>query len=386
MTRLGAEAREWALGQVKQRTSPYGTWYRYCLAFVRIAFGRPGGTPDAGQAWDVAKHKHRTSDPQDIPADAPVFWELPSVADHVAYSLGDGWCLSNDILRSGEIDRVRIQTITSRWGAQLLGWTEDLNGDIVWTLPAPPESPFLTRTVFHYSGEFSDKPRQQQLDIEKVFRRGLDHLTGTEAGEKVTQSLLRAAAKKYGYRIHISRTCWVAVRKELIHGGWKTGFVSVLKPNEGKTPHRERGIAWASYDNRDVGRTTQGVGHLLIKGRKPGDPNFECNQRFTRAIAKFGREFGKGAALCFYNGDQNDDDEKNDTFRGGPFTSLQDELDQHERTGRSAQIDVAASYNGDGRVEAQAVRALDDSELFLHTNHNPVEGEYRIRKLKKEPR
>lgn len=137
--RTGNAACRWAREQVDH---PLKDWTRLCLQFVRMAFDLPAVYPDAGTAWDRARYKHRTTDANTIPRGVPVFWETPGVADHVALSLGGGLCLSNDVRRPGRIDVVRIDAIREAWGAQLLGWTEDLNGQRVWqNKPAPPPAP-----------------------------------------------------------------------------------------------------------------------------------------------------------------------------------------------------------------------------------------------------
>lgn len=136
--RAGAQAGAWARRQI---TDPSRDWYRYCLMFVRMCFGVAMREPDAGKAWDAAEHKHVTSDAGSIPAWVPVFWELPGVADHVALSIGAGKCISTDVRRRGRVDVVTIDSITTNWGAQLLGWTEDLNGVRVWTPQAADVSP-----------------------------------------------------------------------------------------------------------------------------------------------------------------------------------------------------------------------------------------------------
>lgn len=132
MARTPAQAIDWAQGHVGK----FG-WDNLCLSFVRQSFGVdyvgdwPTSERQAGRAWDRAKHKHPETDPLKIPRGAPVFWELATEADHVALSLGDGWCLSNDFVVDGRIDRVRIGDIGPRWGGRLLGWTEDLVGNRV---------------------------------------------------------------------------------------------------------------------------------------------------------------------------------------------------------------------------------------------------------------
>lgn len=122
-------AQSWARDQIAR---PSQDWTRLCLRFVREAFGLPAVFPDAGQAWDNAKVKHPTTDADSIPAGVPVFWELPSVADHVAFAIGGGLCISTDAKRRGKPDVVTIDSITTSWGATLLGWTEDLNGFTVY--------------------------------------------------------------------------------------------------------------------------------------------------------------------------------------------------------------------------------------------------------------
>lgn len=123
------------------------TWYRMCLQYVRLSYGIPGGTANAGLAWDRAQHKHRTDNSSSIPRGVPVFWELPSVADHVALSAGDGWCWSNDVQTPGKCNKVRIDDITRAWNGTLLGWTEDLNGVRVWTPPRRRKTKNITAAL-----------------------------------------------------------------------------------------------------------------------------------------------------------------------------------------------------------------------------------------------
>lgn len=137
--RRGDAACRWGRRQV---TQPLKDWHGMCLQFVRMCFDLPAVHPSAGAAWRAAKRKHPTTDARTIPRGVPVFWETPSVFEHVALSLGGGLCLSTDAKRRGKVDVVRIDAIGPAWGAQLLGWTEDLNGQTVWTnKPKPPPPP-----------------------------------------------------------------------------------------------------------------------------------------------------------------------------------------------------------------------------------------------------
>lgn len=111
-------------------------WTGWCLKFVRIMLGVASSYPSAIAAWNGAKFKHTTGTP---PKGVPVFWRIGEFG-HIALSDGGGYCYSTDILRRGEVDRVPIAKIASRWGARYLGWTEDLNGVRVYTPPGKPSS------------------------------------------------------------------------------------------------------------------------------------------------------------------------------------------------------------------------------------------------------
>lgn len=174
-TRNADEAETWGRGQIHW---PSRSWYRLCKMFVRMCFNVPSdGTPDAGRAWDNAKFKHNTSNPAAIPAGVPVYWELPSVADHVALSIGDGRCLSNDIFEAGKISECAIHTITSRWGGQLLGWTEDIDGVRVWE-PEPEDEATPNITKFLQADNLQDRlkflrriQRHGEPDMARVAKR-----------------------------------------------------------------------------------------------------------------------------------------------------------------------------------------------------------------------
>lgn len=182
--RSSKEAIAWGRSRIAIATAPTstGNWFRWCKVFVRMCFNVPSdGTPDAGQAWDRAKFKHHESDPMQIPAGVPVFWELASVADHIALSTGRGRCLSNDILRSGRIDEVAIDTITRSWGGRLLGWTEDIDSVRVWQ-PKPEAKETGNITAALQADNVADR--------EAALRRVVRH--GAPEAQKVAQSWLDA--------------------------------------------------------------------------------------------------------------------------------------------------------------------------------------------------
>lgn len=104
----------------------------WCLMLVRLCYGIAPRYPDAASAWVGAQKRHHQTSPTAIPRGYPVFWVGGSSKHgHVAISAGEGFCWSTDIKRPGRFDRVPIVEIHQRWGLQLVGWTEDLNGATV---------------------------------------------------------------------------------------------------------------------------------------------------------------------------------------------------------------------------------------------------------------
>ncbi|MDQ1103893.1 hypothetical protein [Nocardioides zeae] len=151
MARSTGDAIEWGRSWVDStRRAPTkdGTWLAWCLVFVRSCFGIDAAYTSAIKAWAGAERRHVTSRAESIPAGVPVFWRTPGPHGHVALSLGNGYVLSNDILRRGKIDVVHSDVITKRWGATLLGWTEDLNGRTVWSPPKPTPPAVRVKPTF----------------------------------------------------------------------------------------------------------------------------------------------------------------------------------------------------------------------------------------------
>jgi len=280
--------------------------------------------------------------------------------------------------------------------------------------PPKPEADSVIVKAMHASLQFSDSPKQQEQDIRDLFERAKTRdvwfVTGTEAGPgaEPTGELLLSMGKAAGYHVFVpserdkgagsSTDCWVAVDSERIKKGtWKTGYEPGIPgskalyieqglPGDGLPRWGPKGIVWVSFENGDIGPVSVGAAHYLTKGRSPkGQPikgvdHYEWNKRLAGEIGDWAREHGKGNALAFYGGDQNIVDRDDDTFFGQPLTSAWDELKKYENTGHG-NIDVLASYDGDGRVEAKAIRALDDDEFFQHGDHFVVEAEFAVRRL-----
>jgi GH25 family lysozyme M1 (1,4-beta-N-acetylmuramidase) len=274
-------------------------------------------------------------------------------------------------------------------------------------IPEPKPEPKGTRRVhvMHASMQFSDTTAQHQHDVEKLFarahKRNVAWITGTEAGPgaKGIEDRLDKVGDEAGYRFFKPKAptdSWIAVNRELItKGSWSQGYTPVIPGSAqlekaGEVPNTAKrwgpkGVVFVGFEAPELGQIGVAASHYLTDARSPRSPYWEWNRKLGIAIGEWAIEAGRGKALAFYGGDQNMADSKNkepqgDTFFGQPITSLWDELERWENTGHG-NIDVIASYDRDGRVKGAYSRALDDRELFLHTDHFLVEGGFDIRVL-----
>lgn len=243
-----------------------------------------------------------------------------------------------------------------------------------------------TVRVAHASMQFSDTDAQHTADAQKVFKRcrsrGTRWITGTESGPGADnlRIALQKAAWANGYRFFTDpRTDgWIGVDRSFTTGGFVFRYQHLFDGKAGL--HTDRGICSVTFTNEALGKITVGTAHYFTKGKRPGDPFFPENVRYIDAVNAWARKYGEGDRLCFYGGDQNMVDRDVDTFRGGPLTSLWDELGKYEDTGHG-NIDVIASYDGDGRTRGASVNALTDAEFHLHSDHFLVEGAFKIKPL-----
>lgn len=129
-TRTGKEAIAWG-------NTVHKGYVGLCLRFVRHAFGVGNLYPTAAKSWEMAKKKHKTSDPMSIPAGVPVHIYVPNLPPgHVALSVGNGKMRTN-LSWKGTVETVDIAWYVGlKRGSKLLGWTEDLNGVTVYKKPA----------------------------------------------------------------------------------------------------------------------------------------------------------------------------------------------------------------------------------------------------------
>lgn len=256
--------------------------------------------------------------------------------------------------------------------------------------PAPKKKTFLK--FAHVSLQFSDTKAEQTKDLETVFARGYDVLTGTEAGHSKTdwnQRELDRVALKYGYRISnpIYHDTWVAVKSVLVVSDWKQGSIHALEQSSKfvpKPPGRwgPKGVTWASWNmGKTYGQfavaavhplTWGGTGTVALKN--------ETDKKYAGVVRDWHAALPK-ATEAFVGGDFNRNDKKYDVFMGiAPFITSSDELKRWETTGHGP-IDGIAREKTSTRVKALSVTVLDDTELALGTDHFVVETVWEITAL-----
>jgi hypothetical protein len=243
--------------------------------------------------------------------------------------------------------------------------------------------------VQHNSMQFSDTRAQQMFDAEAVFdlarKRSTLFVTGTEGGGDGVSDALTKQSKAFGFVLNLHKTGdWVAVNTQLarvVASGFEGPYIrgtTGLKASQGA--HSPRGIVWATAKFGKLTATMGSVHYLTQRSTAVSG----SNAPLVDGIAAFGADKGKGRQLVFINGDMNLDDEKQDVFRGQPFTSCWDELKKYPATYgetklRGRTIDISASYNADGRVSCKSARVLDDKDLKLFTDHFVIEATYSVR-------
>lgn len=145
----------------------HGIWYGIgqCLKTVRGWYDVNSRYPTAASGWANAEFKHPREDGRDCPRGAPVWWTGGSRgAGHVAISVGGGVCISTDWKRAGRADYANINEITSRWGLDFKGYTNDVNGITVWK-PAP------VKETVHLSNLKAGKRHEDVKKVKRVLRK-----------------------------------------------------------------------------------------------------------------------------------------------------------------------------------------------------------------------
>lgn len=173
----------------RESQAPSRDWTGWCAVFTRKAFGAPAigdhdgdGSADAEDVWKAAKHKHKTSNPAEIPRGVPIFWSGGrGDHGHAAVSAGNGVMWSTDIKRPGHVDLVQIDEVRRKWGLTLLGWTEDINGVRVYT--PPTKGTTMTETDKRIIASLTRLEYMQQAEM-KANGHGKQLQAALDAAEK----------------------------------------------------------------------------------------------------------------------------------------------------------------------------------------------------------
>lgn len=249
--------------------------------------------------------------------------------------------------------------------------------------------------VQHNSLQFSDSPKQQEHDVQRIFVQGQRWpiKTGTEAGPvdvgkggggKNNRALLEEFADRFNHAINFGGDSWVAVDRAIIHPRTlERGDLFLASNDLMESAGSDRIMPWLAFDHIDprVGRIYQGSVHYPKKGATPGSPNHRVNLMCSTLIGQWLATVAVGKNLGFVNGDFNMNDRVLDVALGRNFTTMADELQRWQNTGHGP-IDGLASYDGDGRVSAHRYEVLDDSEFHLFSDHYTCRGTWEIEPLK----
>lgn len=103
----------------------------YCLAHVQDAYGATPVYASAIEAWNNSKHKHITTDLSFAPFGAPIYWsQAGNPYGHIAIHLEGDTMYTTDSA-AGYPHTDSIQKWQSQYGYKPLGWTEDIENQII---------------------------------------------------------------------------------------------------------------------------------------------------------------------------------------------------------------------------------------------------------------
>ncbi len=245
--------------------------------------------------------------------------------------------------------------------------------------------------IAHISLNVFQPAALREADIRKVFARGNDIITGTEAGggrgESGT-SILRRVAPEFGYVVHASNTydTWVAAKKSLILHGYMDGERYIM-PRARKTKPRPPGVwgpkalVWMRFSAPHIGPISVGSVHYTTKKGVGGAAKKRYyDLKFVRAIRAWGQAKSRGNAISFIGGDFNLRARAGWFYRKAPYVSCWTDLKKYPNTGHG-NIDGIARNRTDTRVKCLSARVITDKELHLNTDHFLVETVYQVRAL-----
>lgn len=237
----------------------------------------------------------------------------------------------------------------------------------------------------HMSTQFNDSGAQKAADAEKVFKRGYDLITGTEAYEQNGRAALQKAATKYGYFFFDPphQGGWVAVKKA-VGTNFTTRYVKVLSGKIGE--FSDRGTVSVSFRLTKAKRRCKVTAvHYVTHGKPYGDAS---DKKYLGLNRKYAHQIGvendqvtdrRDGTVCFGGADFNIDDQRADVFLSRSMRSQTcwDKLGKYPNTVPGATIDALWNQKDQGTTLIGA-RVITDADLPLATDHWLVEAEYRV--------
>lgn len=402
-----AEALSW---YNREATSPPFDPDGMCLKVCRTARNIGSMYPSAVKAQNATPARHRISRIRDIKPGHIMYFDTVGDSNpygHIVTVVGrvkgvDVDSLSSIVVwtnsvKANQLVKVRADYFPRYWGDRFVFAADWLNGVKLdmGAVVAPPPAPvvktpkgYMQLRIAHASLQYSDTTPQRRADIDKIFAQGFHWITGTEAGEKSTRILLAEAAQKFKhkYRVHVVRDTWVAVRNDMVQDGtWRVGQRKFVDNDLTAGKGHDSGIAFVTFVNPRLGKISIASSHYATRGTPvKGDPrkvNLKWNKIIAAGIDKWADEYGEGAGLVWYGGDQNIDDKKADTFFGHGLTSCWDDLKRYPGThGGGATIDVIARRDEDTRIKpCFAADSKTDKEFFLSGDHLLVVAKYNVK-------
>ena len=110
----------------QQHSSGSSAWHNLCQMFSRQCVGAAPFGASAREAFNAtpSDHRHQTSPPP--PGSIAYYGFSDHGAGHAVFAVHGGFVWSNDILRSGRIDRVRWDVFPSKWRLPYRGWISQM--------------------------------------------------------------------------------------------------------------------------------------------------------------------------------------------------------------------------------------------------------------------
>lgn len=291
----------------------------------------------------------------------------------------DIWQFSNGVL--GVPDRVtgfgHVDLNVMRAGLRL----SDLLIPVKPAAPKPMVRKVAKLKFAHCSMQYNDTDQQHASDINTLFGRKYDVITGTEAGKGAGNMNveLRRAAEKYGYVISLHRNygTWVAVKKTIVA---KDARFSVRHALDGTAKYGAKGVVFAEWDmGPTFGKFAVASVHYVTRaGAGTVTRKAQLDLKYANAIEGWVKALPDEFS-AFVAGDFNLRDQPNDWFKGQiPMATCWDDLKLWPNTGHG-NIDGVARHKADARVRFTGARVLDDGDLFLNTDHFVVEVDVEVR-------